>query len=681
MEVRTIQFQLTPPVEFALGKLTGEGILVLEYDPSMEAQSYERVCVGDEITIKAGDEAGMMYAVLDLADAIRRNEEIGDAAVSPYMPKRGIKFNIPLDSRTPSYSDASTSASENIAHMWELSFWEEFLDRMAENKYNVLSLWSLSPFPSMVKIPEYPKACVDDVKITTRPFHAKLSGVGIYGEDHRRSLYTVKKITIEEKIDFWRQVMEYAKNRCIQIYIFTWNLFVYGTEDSPYKITDKLDNPVTRDYVYCGVKSLMETYPLLAGIGVTAGENMDFIGGSTDENSVFFQSDIEFIADTYGRGIRDYLADHPKRKFTLIHRMQMAKYDHIINQFKDFPCDFEISFKYSQAHMYSSPKPKFIQGFLKEKAPDVKVWLTVRNDDYYMTRWGNPEFAKEYLANMPKECMSGFYMGPDGFTWGRDYMTKGDKNHPLVVDKMWYMFRIWGQLSYNIRLEEEYFQHELRARFGIDGEQSKILYTAWKEASQIIPELNCIHWHDFDFQWWPEGCCMYEKEPMDKICFADIHEFMDCPAMPGSGYASAREYVESVVNGTESGKISPAAVAESINIHAEKALKNLRELKSGTDQELERTKYDIQTMSLLGMYYSEKEKAAINLAVYQKTGDKKEQQAAIDHLKKAAGTWKRYSAMIGAMYEPQVLTRLCGRVDVQEFDRLADLDVLLAGEN
>lgn len=681
MEVKTVQFQITPPVAFALDKLAGEGTLILEYDDTMEAQSYLRTCSGTDITLKAGDEAGMMYGILDIADAVRRKEEITDACVTPYMPRRGIKFNIPLDSRTPSYSDASTSASKNILNMWDMSFWEEFLDRMAENKYNVLSLWSLSPFPSLVKIPEYPKACVDDVKITTRPFHAELSGVGIYGEDHHRNLYTVKKITIEEKISFWQKVMEYAKDRCIQIYVFTWNLFVYGTEDSLYGITDKLDNPVTRDYVYCGVKALMDTYPLLAGIGVTAGENMDFIGASTDADSTYFQSDIEFISDTYGRGIKDYLAEHPKRQFRLIHRMQMAKYDHIMEQFKDFPCDFEISFKYSQAHMYSSTKPNFIQGFLKEKASDVRIWLTVRNDDYYMMRWGNPAFAKEYLANMPKECMSGFYMGPDGFTWGRDYMTKGEKKHPLVIDKMWYMFRIWGQLSYNINLEEECFRNELAVKFEMDQEQSGILYSAWKEASQIIPELNCMHWHDFDFQWWPEGCCMYEKEPMDKICFANIHEFMNCRAMPYSEYASVSEYAESVVNGTKLDKVSPADLAESMEDHANKAMLKLKELKSGTNQELERTKYDIHAMSLLGIYYAEKEKAAMSLAVYRKTGDKQKQKEAVELLKKAAGVWKRYSAMIGAMYEPQVLTRLCGKVNVQDFDELAELDVLLAEED
>lgn len=37
----------------------------------------------------------------------------------------------------------------------------------------------------------------------------------------------VKKITINEKIEFWRKVMEYAHNRGIEVYWFTWNIFSF----------------------------------------------------------------------------------------------------------------------------------------------------------------------------------------------------------------------------------------------------------------------------------------------------------------------------------------------------------------------------------------------------------------------------------------------------------------------
>lgn len=676
---------LTPALVFAAGKLPeqdGREVVLEEYSQSLEEQGYQRRCAANgEIVLTAADEAGMMYALLDLAEELKLGMVPSDCQKVPHLKNRGIKFNIPLDARTPSYSDASTSATKNIPQMWELSFWHSFLDRMAEEKYNVLSLWSLSPFPSLVRIPEFPKACIEDVKITTKPFHARLSGRGIYGEGHRKSLITVKRMTIDDKIAFWRSVMEYAKDRCIRIFVFTWNVFAYGTEDSGYGITEDQNNPVTREYFYYGTKALMDTYPLLAGIGVTAGENMTFNGKSTDDASSFSATDVGFIAETYGRAVADYLKEHPERDFTLIHRMQMARYDKIMEAYTEFPGKFEISFKYSQAHMYSSTKPRFIQDFLEEKNPDTKIWLTVRNDDYYMCRWGDPEFAREYLCNMPVDCMNGFYMGPDGFTWGRDYMTVGDEEHPLVVDKMWYMFKIWGQLSYDPELQEEYFIREVCAHFQLDRAKGETVYRAWRAASQVLPGFQCMHWHDFDFQWYPEGCCMYDNGEEDKIWFADIHEFMECPAIPKGDHASVQEYADSVAEGTALEKISPVDVVRSMEEHISEAEGLLKELNAEPEQvELARTLYDINLMCCLGSYFAWKERAAMNLAVYQRDQKEARKQEAIEQLKKAAAIWKDYSAKVNAAYIPQVLTRLCGKINVQEFDEIAALDVLLAKE-
>ena len=37
------------------------------------------------------------------------------------------------------------------------------LDEMARRRFNVLTLWSLHPFPSLVRVPEYPDVALDDV--------------------------------------------------------------------------------------------------------------------------------------------------------------------------------------------------------------------------------------------------------------------------------------------------------------------------------------------------------------------------------------------------------------------------------------------------------------------------------------------------------------------------------------
>ena len=669
---------ITEPIQFGLQELR-ESVqkfapalsftVHLELENSLSEQGYRTECLETGIRILSGGTAGLLYGLLDTAQAICHEKELWNpqnTCVEPYLKNRGIKFNIPLDARTPSYSDASDSAQHNIEHMWDFSFWTEFLDQMAKNKYNVLSLWSLSPFPSLVYIPEYPLAALADVKRSVKPCKAKLTGVGMYAEDMQDSLVTLKKMTIEEKITFWRSVMEYAQNRCIKIYLFTWNLFVYGTEQTPYGITADQENDITKDYVYCATKALLRTYPLLAGIGVTAGEHM--AGG---------KGDILFLRQTYGRAVCEVLKEQPGREFRLIHRMQMARYSEIEACFGEFPCPFEISFKYSQAHMYANTKPSFIDDFLQKKEKNRKIWLTVRDDDFYMYRWGDPEFAREYLKNMPVTVMTGFYLGADGYTWGRDYMDRTDTTHYQFLAKMWYLFAIWGRLSYNIHLPESYFRQELSGHFG---EPLPQLYEAWQNASRIVCELNCVHWHDYDFQWYPEACCLYEQDN-DKLVFANVNEFIACSSAPKSEYDSILEFCQARIQKKESDKISPLAVADSIWNHAEQALQGIP---AGTEKiknsELAKTYSDIRALSFLGQYYAFKIRAAVALCTYRLTGEKSFQEEAVSLLQAAASYWKNYSAFSKSLYRPQALSRLCGLVDVQRFDELVDLDVLLAAE-
>ena len=649
-------------IEFGRSRLP-QGIDVkLVTDQGIAGQGYIRRKNGNTFEIAASGEAGFMYGLLDLAEEAKQKgaDHVGDYSVVPYLNQRGIKFNIPLDARTPSYSDATDSAIRNIGNMWDFSFWTSFLDRMAEEKLNLLSLWSLNPFPSMVSIPEYPGTELEDVMAEEKPQAGQLSGYGLF--DTHRKLVLVKKMTMDEKIAFWKRVMAYAKDRCIKIVIVTWNVFTYGTEGYHGGIAADQLNKETEDYFRAGTKALIKTYPDLAGIGITSGENMWM-----DE------TDIPFLARSYGQGIKDALADEPGREFRFIHRMQMAHYQEIIDNFSDLPCPLEISFKYSQAHMLSSDKPHFIDGFLKQKREGLKVWLTVRNDDFYMMRWGDPEYMKSYIKNMPAETLEGVYLGADGYTWGRVYIDKKDDSHPLFFDKMWYFFSMWGKLTYDINTPEERFQHEVRDRFGLSESETDTLFSAWMRASKPVPAQQCVHWHDFDFQWYPEGSCMYLPQ-FHELKFATVNEFVQGHAIPGDRFVSIEEYCK----GRITDKQNPYDTALRMIEDSNAALDGLKGI-SGLDKgaEYAATVRDIEAMSYLGLYYAYKILAAIGLYRIRYQGKVDEKEESLRNMKTAAEYWKKYSAMIDEDYRPQFLCRLCYTIDVKSFDRLVDEDVAI----
>ena len=111
-----------------------------------------------QINILAVDPAGLMYGGLEVAEIIRTLgiDQVRDDLQNPYMQMRGTKFNIPLDVRTPSYTDVCDAAQMNIPEMWNFDFWKEYIDTLARYRYNFVSLWNLHPFPSLVKVPEVP---------------------------------------------------------------------------------------------------------------------------------------------------------------------------------------------------------------------------------------------------------------------------------------------------------------------------------------------------------------------------------------------------------------------------------------------------------------------------------------------------------------------------------------------
>jgi hypothetical protein len=292
------------------------------------------------IAVLGADATGAMYGGLDLAEAVRLGTlgEAADSDHSPRVERRGIKFNVPLDLRTPSYSDNSDAAQANIGEMWSFDFWREFLDNMARHRYNVLSLWNLHPFPSIVKVPEYPDVALEDVQRTLIPMDDTYShgGDDMFRPVLLTRIETLRKMSITDKIAFWRDVMRYAHDRGIEVYWFTWNIFTFGAEGK-YGITPEQTNQKTIDYFRASVRETVLTYPLLDGIGITAGENM------RERKDAF--SKEAWLSKTYGQGIRDALKLQPGRPFRLIHRYHQTGQGEIMEAFQDFPGTFEVSFK------------------------------------------------------------------------------------------------------------------------------------------------------------------------------------------------------------------------------------------------------------------------------------------------------------------------------------------------
>jgi hypothetical protein len=597
-----------------------------------------------------GDRIGAMYGGIHLGEIVKAFEldAVEDENQSPYIKKRGIKFNIPLDERVPSHDDRGTAAQANIENMWDFSFWTEYLDVLARQRYNVLSLWNKHPFPCMVKLDDYPEVALDDV----------------YNKSGK-----VKEISIDQKIELWTKIMEYANDRGIEVMIITWNIHMNGAKGK-YGITENVENAVTKDYLRKSVEKIFLTYPLLTGIGVTAGENMNDIGDDDKE---------QWLWDTYGKGIQDVQNVQTDRHIRFIHRYWWTSFDKIESRFGQLKDGFDMSFKYARAKMYAAYDPPFAEKELLPNLPEgMLTWWNIRNDDIYNLRWGNPEYAKNFILNLPDEDKTaGYYMGSDRYSWGRESISKNPLSQGVLEnEKHWYSFLLWGRLGYDPETPVGLLKGLIKNRFPTVS--SEDLFAAWNASSEVIPLVNKFHWFSWDYLWWPEaGISTGYGAAIDG--YHDINDFIQAEVMDESDLITIVDYAEAVLENQIISGTTSLEVAEMLESYAKTALDKTREMSGGTNVELDETLGDIRAMAHLGNYYGKKIRGATYLKLFQDSKEKKYKDLALSNLEDALMSWKEYASVLESQYIKMNIS-MQGLFDWDEIEKEVKEDIRIVRE-
>jgi hypothetical protein len=665
-----IRYDKTDPrIEFAAGDLrralTANGYRVVEsggdwtivfdtFELGMGPQSFRIRREGAKaIRVVGGDSLGAMYGGLELAEMIALGgglDAVVEKARKPYIFRRGLKFNIPFDGRAPSYDDTGTAAQENIAVMWEWEFWKSFLDTLARNRYNVLTLWTNHPYPGIVNLEKYPGVSYDNVcrlrETVDTSTDRHFNDVDLMDP---KNVMVIKEISLADKIAFWTRVFDHADARGIDIIIFHWNIYVFGAKGK-HGITDDMHNPKTIPYMRYCIGEFLKTYPQVDGIGITAGEHMR--GHQTAE-----LSKEQWLWQTYGQGVMDAKAADPDRELRIIFRQHQANLGKIVDAFREFEGPFNTGHKYARARLYSTSTSPYLDIEYRRDLEQHRVpcWLNLRNDDLFVLRWGDADYVRQFLQNVPRDLMryeAGFYMGPDGFVFGREFVSKDPElSGQLEVDKHWYRFLLWGRLGYDLTLTRDYFERRLKRRFPeADAAQ---LHDTWAAASQIVPQVNRFFFRVNDFQFSPEGC-VYNRG------FLSLDQFFQHPPLVGSGILSVQKYAEALLFGAPCDGMTPMEVAERLDALAERSLDGAAAIESRCQpgKELAATLTDIRAMAHLGRYYADKIRGASQVAAFRADPSQQEfKQRAVRHLNNAVQDWEAYAAVAAQAYRPQLFSR------------------------
>jgi hypothetical protein len=581
--------------------------------------------------VLGGDTNGSMYGGLQIAENIQLYGFSGtyDEKVSPDFLERGVKLNLPLDSRIPTYSGFMnpTGAKNAIPNVWDIEFWKTWLDEQARNRYNVLSVWVHHPFPALVVVPEYPLASLPSLE----------------GENGWK-----KNLNADQRIAFWKEVMNYAHSRGFSFYFFCWNVTVdyagdrlndNGSVDKAGKyssITDVESNNTTIDYLSKCMTALLTTYPELDGFGISAGDNMS--SAKEDRPAWTWKA--------YGKAALAYAEKNPDRKFTIIHRGLGTSVSDVykdwlpLTKLKNFKFDYSI--KYANAHIFSTITPRAYDSDLKGvAAAGQKTWLTLRNDDYFFLDWGDPKFVRDFLDNIPQRTVvNSFYIGSDIHQPTRTYWCKDPSmNGQLEIQKNWYIQMLWGRISYNRQITDNVFKKHMELRY--PQASSENLFTAWSRASRALPkfqELTGENWH-LDAHWYAEGS-IYPNG--GKTIFRTITDMATTGVAKTSPLCNIPTSAKKACGTAKTSYM----LADEMEADAMAALNLANVMTSGGNTKLEAAINNVKQLAYLANYLANK----IRGATFKAVGDAPNKTSAKDAMGKAYCWWMTYSKSMGSMY-------------------------------
>ncbi len=620
----------------------------------LPAEAFTIVPEGKVITIYGGDDRGLIYGALALAEALRHGRSLGQIEPTeqrPHLEFRGIKYNLPWETYRP-----SSALDQHYGTARDLKYWEAFLDMMVENRFNAISLWNLHPYTFMVRPKNFPEA----------------------------SPWSEKEQAEWQRL--YREIFRMAKERALDTYIVHWSIFVSRelaqahdvarVNFYPHYYVPGDTSEIVRRYLRESVKQVLEEYPDLDGIGISHGEGMAemtplerqqwmddvLIAGMLDANRpVKLIHRVPFSSGTSS-------APGVSKNVEEVTRAAMEKLE---DRF-DGPIWVEMKFNWSHAH--STPKLVKVHGgplgdtYFSPPPKNYKITWQARNEDFFALRWGVPSFIRDHIAlNGAPDYVGGYFIGSETYIPALDYFTasKAPVNWKWAFERQWLFYALWGRLLYDPETPDSVFEAEFVRRYG---DKARNLLQAYSLASATQLRLASLYDSKWDFTLYGEGFLALQDEHTKYI---SVDRLIAQPTMDPS-YVSVREYVETIAKGGAfaEGRITPDKLIEMLERDNREALRLVQDIDVSGNTSLLYEVADVKTWAHLGLHLADKLRGAVALHTYRISGGEEQKQAAVEHLSRALAHWDEVVKITRPLYRDMPLTHYNHNAFVANDDNL-----------
>ncbi|MCR5492029.1 MAG: hypothetical protein K6F32_07880, partial [Bacilli bacterium] len=603
----------------------------------------------------------------DIAEEIEISgglDELQEASHSPYVGFRGVSIRPPMDLRNPSYTNNGDSTRWNVENTWDLDFWKGLFDRLAKMRYNLLSFATVNSLPSMIKVEGYEDIALNDVYEYTGDYDDLYLGncTNMFQAHHLEegNYRIVNNMTIDDKIEFWKQVMQAADDRGIYWQMSTMNTYTFSEElVEKYGITDDRDNQVTRDYFKKSYQTLLETYPLIYEIKTTCGENMDYPAEEEEQTAMWYR-------EVYGDACKAVLDKDPERAKTFylgfagVGNTQLT--DTFYNCWSDYPYNLYVNKRYNDTRLLSVTKCTDNDGYIETMPDGWQMMYNVRGEDAYHLTWGDPDFAREFCRNIKQDRVRGWHFAIDGYyVSGKEYEFNDDQmNDRYYYDRHWAMYSMFGRMGYEPDgISNERWAKIYAANYDVPAEAAEYGYKAMVAAGKVMPNVICQYQPGgTDAAFLPEMCTSHPTLGG----FLDVKRFINSTtADPDGDIYSFSEYAKLFAAGeTNLTKRTPFDVAEDLRELADETLgytSAARAAVTEADLYFENHLLDQDMFAYLARYYADKFAGVMNLRLFNDTKDESYRTKAVEILTQGLEDWKVYAAAYVSRFKTERLPR------------------------
>jgi hypothetical protein len=321
--------------------------------------------------------------------------------------------------------------------------------------------------------------------------------------------------------------------------------------------------------------------------------------------------------------------------------------------------------KFNWSHSHATPDLMYIHGGSRSKSlwepmpKNYRMIYTMRNEDFFVLRWGEPGFVREVIKRNNQDFVGGFLIGSETYIPGIEYITKPGPHltWKYAFEKQWLFYQIWGRLMYDPSIGGEIFANSFNQKYAI--KTGDKLIEAHKLADKMPLKLASFYAASWDFTLYSEGFLANARSAMkckyDSISpFISVNEIMETVTLD-TNMVSIKDFVSGKIN--LSNKISPLQLAVELHNNGNEALKLLKDIHTDNPTLLHEID-DVKTWSYLSLYFSEKLKGGTALQQFRMTGEDKKQKESIQFLENALGYWKEVVAITGKYMDEISLAHL-----------------------